>query len=225
MRGSISIPLCMAVMVSGISLSLRTWEKRAAQAILASPAACALELSDRRHDFGRVSAGAALKHTFRWKNVGTDPVVLSTVHVSCGCLTHDESRVPIGPGERGTVTIELRTAGVHPPARLEKHVQAAPRHPHVDDPSDRLLHRPKESPAGIAERQCLCRGAIKGGYAMERDDASRPACLYSSNVSCVPPEPWFRGKPSASKTLRSEGKTAIGRPIPRCSLAPLRLVN
>ncbi len=56
------------------------------------------------HDFGVISgAKGAVEHTFKFKNEGTTPLVLTNASPSCGCTVADYTKDPIAPGKQGQV--------------------------------------------------------------------------------------------------------------------------
>ncbi len=64
------------------------------------------------HDFGEVAQGDKVEHTFRFKNTGNEPLIITNVQVTCGCTTPKGwARDPIGPGQLGELTIAFNTAG------------------------------------------------------------------------------------------------------------------
>jgi hypothetical protein len=64
------------------------------------------------HDFGDVPSGDKVEHTFRFKNTGTEPLIITNVQVTCGCTTPKGwARDPIAPGESGEITIAFNSLG------------------------------------------------------------------------------------------------------------------
>jgi len=63
------------------------------------------------HDFGRVVSGAVLRHDFYFTNVGSVPLEISNVQVSCGCTTAGEWSRRVEPGQTGMIPIQFATAG------------------------------------------------------------------------------------------------------------------
>lgn len=63
------------------------------------------------HNYGKVKTGAIVKHTFKFKNTGTEPLLLTRVKASCGCTTPSYSKEPIAPGEEGFIDVSFNTAG------------------------------------------------------------------------------------------------------------------
>lgn len=63
------------------------------------------------HDFGAIPEGPAAEYEFKFKNTGSEPIVITKVHASCGCTTPSYSKEPVKPGETGTVKAVYNTQG------------------------------------------------------------------------------------------------------------------
>mgnify|MGYP001769035320 CR=1 FL=1 len=64
------------------------------------------------HDYGTISQNANGDCTFRFKNVGTEPLIISDVRKSCGCTTPTWSKEPIFPGQTGEIKVGYNTASI-----------------------------------------------------------------------------------------------------------------
>ena len=64
------------------------------------------------HDFGKVTKGETVEHTFRVQNTGLKELNIREIISSCGCTVADFNYKPIAPGEYGKVTVELNTANL-----------------------------------------------------------------------------------------------------------------
>ena len=62
-------------------------------------------------DFGKVTEGKPLSHTFKLKNEGSAELVIKNVSPACGCTASEFSKV-IAPGAEGTVTLTIKTDGM-----------------------------------------------------------------------------------------------------------------
>ena len=56
------------------------------------------------YDFGNIKEGEQAKYTFKFKNVGNEPILISGVKASCGCTTPSWTKTPVLPGQEGEVT-------------------------------------------------------------------------------------------------------------------------
>lgn len=70
-----------------------------------------IEFYQTRYNFGTITEGDVVKHAFRFKNIGVNPLVIGRADVSCGCTVPTYSKVPIPPGGEGEVTIQYNSAG------------------------------------------------------------------------------------------------------------------
>ncbi|MGB0431124.1 MAG: DUF1573 domain-containing protein, partial [Bacteroidia bacterium] len=60
-----------------------------------------IEFTERKHDFGSIKEdGGGVTHVFGFKNVGDEPLVITTVKTPCGCTSPkwSKSAVPAGKG-------------------------------------------------------------------------------------------------------------------------------
>jgi len=72
-----------------------------------------IQFIDSFYNFGDVKEGASVKHSFRFKNTGTNPLLISKTDVSCGCTVPSFSKEPIAPGAEGTIDVQYNSKG-HP---------------------------------------------------------------------------------------------------------------
>ena len=60
-------------------------------------------------NYGKVEKGANGTRVFKFKNEGTEPLVLNSVRASCGCTTPKWTREPIAPGAEGEIQVKYDT--------------------------------------------------------------------------------------------------------------------
>lgn len=60
-------------------------------------------------EYGKVEKGGNGTRVFKFKNEGTEPLVLNSVRASCGCTTPKWTREPIAPGAEGEITVKYDT--------------------------------------------------------------------------------------------------------------------
>jgi len=71
-----------------------------------------IEFEQVSHDFGKIKDGDIVKHTFKFKNVGTkNQLVITNVIADCGCTTPDWTREPIQPQKTGQITVQFNSSG------------------------------------------------------------------------------------------------------------------
>lgn len=64
------------------------------------------------HDFGDIYQGDKVEHTFYFTNTGNEPLIITNVHVTCGCTTPKGwPRDPIPPGGKGEITVSFDSKG------------------------------------------------------------------------------------------------------------------
>lgn len=71
----------------------------------------ALAFEETEFNFGDITQGDVVEHTFKFKNTGTQPLVIERVDVTCGCTTPAWTKEPIMPGKTGYVTAKFNSAG------------------------------------------------------------------------------------------------------------------
>lgn len=70
-----------------------------------------IEFDIMEHDFGKMLQGEQVSFTYKFKNTGNAPLLISTVEKTCGCTEIVFPRTPIKPGDSGTITIHYNSEG------------------------------------------------------------------------------------------------------------------
>lgn len=60
-------------------------------------------------DFGTVTEGEIVAHTFTFTNTGNEPLIISDAKGSCGCTVPSKPTAPIAPGEEGEITVQFNS--------------------------------------------------------------------------------------------------------------------
>lgn len=64
------------------------------------------------HDFGDITQGEKVEHTYRFTNSGNEPLIITNVTTQCGCTTPKGwPRDPVPPGEKGEIIAAFNSAG------------------------------------------------------------------------------------------------------------------
>ena len=63
------------------------------------------------YDFGTVKEGEKVRHTYKFKNTGNEPLVISSAKGSCGCTVPKWPSEPIAPGASGQIDVEFDSKG------------------------------------------------------------------------------------------------------------------
>lgn len=62
-------------------------------------------------DFGTITEGERVEHTFKFVNDGESDLVISSATASCGCTIPEWPKEPIAPGEEGEIKVEFNSTG------------------------------------------------------------------------------------------------------------------
>jgi len=64
------------------------------------------------HDFGDITEGEKVEHTFKFTNTGSEALVITNVQVTCGCTTPKGwPRDPIAPGKKAEIIVQFNSTG------------------------------------------------------------------------------------------------------------------
>ena len=67
-----------------------------------------IQFAETSYDFGTAAQNAAVKHIFKFKNVGTDTLRITQVRTSCGCTAAESSKI-IAPQKDGQIEVTYNT--------------------------------------------------------------------------------------------------------------------
>jgi hypothetical protein len=70
-----------------------------------------IRFEEERYYFGKVSQGAVVEHIFKFKNIGTDTLLIDRVETTCGCTAAIASANRIAPGDTGQINVRFDTGG------------------------------------------------------------------------------------------------------------------
>ena len=78
----------------------------------AAPAAPAgptttMSFDEMEYDFGTVTSGEKVQYAYKFKNTGSEPLIISNAKGSCGCTVPDWPKEPIAPGEASEILVEF----------------------------------------------------------------------------------------------------------------------
>lgn len=88
-----------------------------AQTTPAAPAAApagkttAIKFEELSYAWGSVNEGDKMKHTFKFKNTGSNDLIISDAHGSCGCTVPEWPKEPIKPGKSGEIKVIFDSKG------------------------------------------------------------------------------------------------------------------
>ncbi len=70
-----------------------------------------ISFDETDYDFGTIDEGEIVKHVFKFKNTGNEPLIISNAKGSCGCTVPQWPREPIAVGDNGEITVEFNSKG------------------------------------------------------------------------------------------------------------------
>lgn len=70
-----------------------------------------VQMIDTVYDFGNVTEGENVEFSYRFKNTGTNPLIVTNVSASCGCTVPEKPEAPIKPGETGFIKVKFNSEG------------------------------------------------------------------------------------------------------------------
>ncbi|BDS12839.1 DUF1573 domain-containing protein [Aureispira anguillae] len=73
--------------------------------------ATALVFEKTIHDFGKIKEGESVTYTFKFKNTGEHPLIISNARGSCGCTVPKWPKEAIAPGEEGEIQVIFNSRG------------------------------------------------------------------------------------------------------------------
>lgn len=80
------------------------------------------------HDFGVVPRGAQLKHSFKLTNIYKEPLEITQVRVSCGCLTAKASTKVLQPNESATLDLAMDGRQFSGPKTIRVYLTVGPKY-------------------------------------------------------------------------------------------------
>ncbi len=78
------------------------------------------------HDFGVVARGAQLKHSFKFTNLYKVPLEVTSIRVSCGCVSATSSAKILQPNETATLNVTMDARQFVGPKTVRAHVTVGP---------------------------------------------------------------------------------------------------
>ena len=66
-----------------------------------------VQIIDSSYNFGKVADGEIVEYNYRFKNIGSKPLIVTNVSASCGCTVPEKPEQPIKPGETGFIKVKF----------------------------------------------------------------------------------------------------------------------
>lgn len=70
-----------------------------------------IALEETDFNFGEVKEGTEVKHSFKFKNTGNQPLLISDIRTTCGCTVPEWNRNPIASGAEDKINVKFDTNG------------------------------------------------------------------------------------------------------------------
>jgi len=75
-------------------------------------------------DLGKIKEGSIVEISWKFKNTGDKPLIISDARGTCGCTIADKPKEPIPPGQEGTIKAKFNSQGQGPEAHKTVSVDA-----------------------------------------------------------------------------------------------------
>ena len=79
-----------------------------AKEVLGAPA---MTFEKAEYNFGEINQGDKVSYTFKFKNTGKAPLIISNARASCGCTVPEWPKEPVAPGASGKIDVVFNSAG------------------------------------------------------------------------------------------------------------------
>ncbi len=70
-----------------------------------------IQLIDTVYNFGNAKEGEIVEYNYRFKNIGSKPLIIVKASASCGCTVPEKPDQPILPGETGFIKVKFDSKG------------------------------------------------------------------------------------------------------------------
>ena len=70
-----------------------------------------VEWDSKEFDYGIIDQGEKVTHIYKFKNVGDEPLIISSAKGSCGCTVPQWPKDPVMPGESGEIKVQFDSKG------------------------------------------------------------------------------------------------------------------
>jgi hypothetical protein len=70
-----------------------------------------IQFDESSFDFGKVVTGEKVTHVYKFKNIGSSPLIINHASANCGCTVPEFPKEPILPGENEVIKVIFDTQG------------------------------------------------------------------------------------------------------------------
>ena len=82
-----------------------------APAVVAGGKTTSAKFDETSYDWGTIAEGEKMTHIFKFKNTGTNDMIISDAHGSCGCTVPEWPKEPIKPGKSSQIKVIFDSKG------------------------------------------------------------------------------------------------------------------
>lgn len=75
-------------------------------------------------DLGKIKEGSVVEISWKFKNTGDKPLIISDARGTCGCTIADKPKEPVAPGQKGVIKARFNSQGQGPEAHKTVSVDA-----------------------------------------------------------------------------------------------------
>lgn len=103
--------VCSAIVSCDVRRKDKIADDSETQKALALKDSTTVQIIDSAYNFKTVTDGEKVMYSYRFKNIGTKPLVIVEATASCGCTVPQKPEKPILPGETGFIKIVFDSKG------------------------------------------------------------------------------------------------------------------
>jgi hypothetical protein len=81
-------------------------------------------LDSTSQDLGKITEGSVVEISWKFKNTGDKPLIISDARGTCGCTIADKPNEPVPPGQEGLIKARFNSQGQGPEAHKTVTVDA-----------------------------------------------------------------------------------------------------
>ncbi len=70
-----------------------------------------IKWEETSHDFGNIAEGDRAEYTFKFTNVGSEPLIIENCKAGCGCTVPTWPKEPILPGKSDLIKVSFNSSG------------------------------------------------------------------------------------------------------------------
>ncbi|MCS7018541.1 MAG: DUF1573 domain-containing protein [Cytophagales bacterium] len=111
MRKHLFLTFAFALLVAFVAFS-QTTSNAGSKTVAQNNNLAAFQWDKTTHDFGNIPQNQPVTATFKFKNVGKVPLVITSAVGSCGCTVPSWPKEPIAPGESAEIKATFNAAAV-----------------------------------------------------------------------------------------------------------------